>query len=465
MACAGLRVRAWAPLSALLVFVLTAARAMAQTPASVPVPSPTPERWSVHVQATDTQQYHGGFPAAYSGPQSLSARPDTAKTIDATLFLGTRLWKSAELYLDPELDQGFGLGLPGAPGMPYNGTFGVAGFLNGEDYKVGRASAYGRIQRAFVRQTFEFGGEQQKIDPDLNQLGGAEDARHLTLTAGKFAATDVFDTNVYAHDSKNDFLNWAVIDMGAFDYAADAWGYTYGASAEFVNAHSAFRAGVFQLSLVPNQIAIEPVPFRQYSPIVEFEQRTSLFGGHSGSVKALVYGDDGYIGSYADALAAAAKTGSVPNTAAVRTAKHWKVGAGLNLAQEIAPHVGVFGRLSAMNGTYEAYDFSDIDRSISGGLSIDGGLFHRPNDAFGLAGVANSLAAPARQYFAAGGLGILIGDGGLSYGGENILETYYKAGLTPNAAFTVDYQRVTNPGYNTVRGPVSVYGVRFHAQY
>jgi high affinity Mn2+ porin len=209
--------------------------AMGARAQSSPKPSPSPsasppQRWSIHAQATNTQQYHGSFPAAYSGPQSLANTPDTAKTFDLTLFLGARVWKGGEFYINPEIDQGFGLGFPAPPGLPYNGTFGVAGFLSGEAYKVGRDSMYSRVQRAFVRQTFGFGGGSQTIDPDINQLGGSVDTKRLTLTFGKFAVTDVFDANAYAHDPKNDFLNWSIIDMGSFDYAADAWGYTYGLS-------------------------------------------------------------------------------------------------------------------------------------------------------------------------------------------------------------------------------------------
>jgi high affinity Mn2+ porin len=275
---------------------------------------------------------------------------------------------------------------------------------------------------------------------------------------------DVFDNNPYAHDPKNDFFNWSIIDMGSFDYAADAWGYTYGASAELSRGLSTLRAGLFELSLQPNVIAIEPVPLRQYMPVLEYERRTSLFGGHAGSMKALVYYDDGYMGAYADALDAAAGTGKPPSTAAVRQDKHVKIGEGLNLSQEIAPNVGVFARLSAMNGTYEAFEFADIDRSASMGLSVDGALYHRPNDVFGLAGAFNGISDPAKRYFGAGGLGILIGDGALSYAGERVLETYYKAGFTKDFALTFDYQYVTNPGYNAARGPVSVYGLRYHVQ-
>jgi high affinity Mn2+ porin len=449
----------------LLAHPLSAAAQVAPSPAPSASPTPKPERWSVHAQSTNTQQYHGAFPAAYSGAQSLFADPDTAKTIDATLFLGARLWKGGEAYIDPEIDQGFGLGQPQPPGTPYLGTVGAAGFVSGEAYKVGSDSSYGRVQRAFLRQTYDLGGGAKRtIDPDINQLGGSTDPNHLVLTFGKFAVTDVFDNNPYAHDPKNDFLNWTIVDMGSFDYAADAWGYTFGLSGEFTHGPSTLRAGLFQLSKEPNAIAIEGTPLRQYSPVLEYERRTSFFGGRPGSVKALLYGDDGYMGSYADALSLAARTRAEPSTADVRTAIHWKAGGGVNIAQEIAPHIGVFARASAMNGTYEAFEFTDVDRSLSGGVSVDGALYHRPSDAFGLAAAFNGLSGPAAQYFAAGGNGILVGDGALSYAGEKVFETYYKAGFGVHFALTLDYQRVADPAYNAARGPVSVYGLRYHAE-
>lgn len=424
-----------------------------------------PEKFSVHAQTTNIQQYHGGFPAAYDGPQSITSHADTAKTFDVTLYLGARLGKHTEAYINPELDQGFGLGNPPtAPGLIYNGTFGAAGFPSAEAYKVGRDASYGRIHRAFVRHTFDLGGgEPQAIAPDINQLAGSMDPRHVIVTAGKFGAVDVFDNNPYAHDPRNDFLNWSIVDMGAFDYPADAWGYTYGLSAEATSARNTLRAGIFQLSVLPNQIGIEHQPFRQYGALLEFERRTSLFCGHPGAIKTLIYHDTGYFGAYADAVAAVAATKAPAQTADVRQHKHTKVGGGLNLAQEIAPYVGVFARVSAMNGTWETVDFTDIDRSFSAGISLNGGLYHRPGDTFGFGGAFNGLSEPAKRYFGAGGVGVLAGDGNLTYGGERILETYYKAQLTKNLAATLDYQRIANPAYNTVRGPISVSGVRFRA--
>ena len=63
-------------------------------------------------------------------------------------------------------------------------------------------------------------------------LGGGGGANRVVFTVGKFAVTDVFDTNRYAHDARSDFLNWTALDAGTLDYAADAWGYTVGAAAQ-----------------------------------------------------------------------------------------------------------------------------------------------------------------------------------------------------------------------------------------
>ena len=444
--------------------VSTASTVYAQAPAPVASPTASPqalapepdkaERWSLHMQVTNTQQYHGAFPAAYTGANSLTPTAQTDKTLSATLFLGGRLWKGGEFYINPEFDQGFG----------FNNTLGLAGFSSGEAYKVGAGKYYGRAHRYFMRQTFNYGGGSQNVDANQNQLAGPVDANHLTITAGKYSVVDIFDNNDYAHDPRNDFLNWSIIDMGAFDYAADAWGFTYGATAELYHGNSAVRVGLFQLSKVPNTTIIEKTPFLQYSPVVEVERDISLFGGHPGKIRALMYGNYGYMAPLADATDAAAGTGLPPDVSLFRQNRHWKIGEGLNIEQEIAPHIGFFSRLSASNGTYEAFDFTEIDRSVSAGFSFDGTRWHRPNDTFGIAAVSNALSTPHQQYFAAGGLGILIGDGGLSYSGEHVYETYYKLALVKGLSVKGDFQRVINPAYNTVRGPVSIYTLQFHEQ-
>jgi high affinity Mn2+ porin len=82
-----------------------------------------------------------------------------------------------------------------------------------------------------------------------------------------------------------------------------------------------------------------------------------------------------------------------------------------------------------------------------------------------VAGVVEGLSPIARAFFAAGGLGILIGDGQLNYRPEQILEAYYAYSLNKWATLTFDYQFIANPGYNADRGPVSIFSGRLHAQF
>src|SRR5580700_4108124 len=195
------------------------------------------ENWAIHGQATNVWLVQPAFRSPYRGTQSLRAGANGRETVDVTVYAGIRPWPGAEIWINPEVDQGFGL----------SDTFGVAGYVSGEAYKVGKAQPYFLVQRGFLRQTINLGGETEKLDPGLNQLGGTQTSDRLVLSVGKYSVVDIFDTNVYAHDPRNDFFNWSIIDMGAFDYAANAWGYTYGAAGEWYQDWWAVRAGVFAI--------------------------------------------------------------------------------------------------------------------------------------------------------------------------------------------------------------------------
>lgn len=408
--------------------------------------------WNLHVQANNVTQWHPSFRAPYSGTNSLQPDSRSAETTDATLYLGLRPWRGGEFYLNPELDQGFGLG----------DTQGVAGFPSAEAYKVGDHSPYVRLQRAFLRQVFDLGGATGPVADDANQLAGTQSADNLTITVGKFSVVDLFDTNRYAHDPRADFMNWSVVDAGAFDYAADAWGYTMGAALEWTRAWWTVRAGLFALSDTPNSPHID-TGFGQTQWVAEFEARQHAFG-RPGKVKLLTFVSRGDMGSYADALALAQRTGAPPDTAQVRR-RASRAGAVLNVEQELSDTLGFFARASANNGRFEAYDFTDINRSVSAGLSLQGAAWGRPDDTVGAAFVQNDLSGAARAYFAAGGLGLLIGDGQLSYGAERIAEVYYRWQPRAHLAVTFDLQHVVNPAYNRDRGPVTIAGLRLHAEF
>jgi high affinity Mn2+ porin len=409
------------------------------------------ERFAFHAQATYLNQYAAPFPAPYFGRNSLAANIGR-ETADFTVFAGVKLWQGAEIWVNPELDQGFGL----------SGSVGVAGFPSGEAYKVGADYPYTRLHRAFLRQTINLGGEVGRFEPGLNQFSGSVTSDRLVFTIGKFGVVDIFDTNKYAHDPRGDFMNWSIVDTGTFDYAADAWGYSVGAAAEWYQGPWTFRGGVFDLSISPNQTALDS-RFEQFQWVGEIERRYSIFD-QPGKVAITGFLTRGRMGSFWDAIQLAALTGGPADIAAVRTYQS-RGGISMNLEQQLMTNVGLFVRAGWADGHKEPYEFTDIDRTVAAGLSISGRQWGRDDDTFGIAGVVNGISNIHQAFLNAGGLGILVGDGMLPHpGNEQILETYYNFPLFASR-ITLDYQLIVNPAYNRDRGPASVFGVRLHTQY
>jgi high affinity Mn2+ porin len=407
--------------------------------------------FAVHGQTTFVEQYAPPFRSPYQGPNSLASNQGR-ETWDASLTAGFKLWQGAEFWIDPEIDQGFGL----------SNTEGVAGFTNGAAFKIGSVAPYARIQRYFIRQTINLGGETQKVDADLNQFAGSQTTDRLVITVGKFSISDVFDTNKYAQNPRKDFMNWALIDGGAFDYAADAWGYSFGASAEWYQGDWTLRGGLFDMSIVPNSTELDPT-FDQFQWLGEIERRYTLWG-LAGKVAVTGFLSRGRMGTYDDAIALAEMTGGPADIAAVRQYRS-RPGVAMNLEQEITSDLGMFVRAGWADGTVEPYEYTDVDRTVAAGLSLKGNRWGRPDDTFGLAGIVNEISAEHAAFLNDGGLGILVGDGMLPHPGpEQIMETYYAFPLYAMTV-TLDYQFIVNPAYSRDRGPVSVLGTRLHYQF
>jgi len=420
---------------------------------------PDPDNVNFHGQATVSWQGYPAFRSPYEGPNSLPGSGEGREVADATLAAGVRLWQGAEAWVDPEFDQGFGLAT----------THGVAGFTSAEAYKFGSDYPYARVQRYFIRQNIDLGGDEQKVEADFNQFAGAQTANRLVLTIGKFSITDLFDTNRYANSSKTDFLNWSLINAGTFDYAGDAWGYTYGAAVEWYQSDWTLRGGVFDLSatpaggISPSSYGLDPT-FGQFQLVAEIERRYSLWD-QPGAIKVTGFLSRGRAGEFAAAIALSQPTGTPADINAVRSYSS-RPGVSVNWQQQVTDSVGVFARAGWADGNVEPWDFTDIDRTVSGGVSLNGKPWGRPDDTIGIAGVINAISAVHEQFFNDGGLGILIGDGMLPHPGlEQIIETYYSYALTASMRLTADYQFINNPGYNTDRGPANVFSGRVHWQF
>ena len=409
------------------------------------------ENFSLHGQTTFVSQYAFPFRSPYRGPNSLLPN-EGRETWDANLFIGFRLWQGAEFWIDPEIDQGFGL----------SGTFGVASFPSAEAYKIGSAYPYARLPRMFFRQTINLGGEAEKVESGVNQFAGSQTADRLVITVGKITVVDIFDANKYAHDPRSEFLNWTAVDTGAFDYVADAWSYTYGAVVEWYRGPWAFRAGVFDAPIVPNVTELDPT-FHQFQMVGEVERRYDIWG-QPGKIDITGFLTRARMGSFEAAIQLAQMTGGAADITAVRTYTS-KPGIAGNLEQQIVPDVGVFARAGWNPGRLEPDAFTDADATFAGGISVGGKLWGRPDDKAGIAALLNTITREHEACFNAGGLTALLGDGQLPHPGpEKILEAYYSLPVSSwRVAF--DYQFIANPGYNRDRGPVSVVAARFHAEF
>lgn len=416
----------------------------------------TEEMTQAKFQTTYIWQRKPSFPAAYSGANSLA--PELEKrsyTLSATAFLGTRTWQGGELYFNPEVIMSQSL----------SNLTGLGGLTNGENQKGGGPNPTFYTARLFVRHTWGFGGDKDKIESAPNQLAGEADKRRLVLTAGKLSLIDIFDNNSFSHDPRTQFLNWSLMTHGAFDYAADQRGYSVGAALEYYHDDWIFRAGRFEQPIQSNGLPLDSRIFTHHGDQVEIEHAHEI-SGQPGKLRLLAFRNMARMGSFQDALDfwnAHGRVG-VPDVGNVRKDQS-KVGFGVNIEQSIAHGTGIFVRASRNDGGEETYAFTEIERSLSGGILAKGSSWSRPDDAIGIAYAQNSLSPVHRQYLANGGLGFFIGDGNINYRPEAIIELFYNLGLAKNTWASLDYQHIDNPAYNADRGPVRFIGARIHLEY
>ena len=422
--------------------------------------------WSLHFQQTVITQWHNRFPAAYSSSESQqSLQPaEKAKTsLTTTLFIGRRLWKGAEVYFNPEIAGGAGL----------SKTQGVAGFLNGETYRVGDPTPSLYLARLYLRQVIALPKHahdtRDTLDEAINQVKNYRPARYLAFSAGKFSVEDFFDGNPYSHDPRSQFFNWSLMSYGAWDYPANVRGYTIGGVAEYVTPELAVRLASVIVPTAANGPYLHSYDKNNHSESVEIEHMF-LPRGKALTVRILGYITHAHMGNYRQALGMPAVDSlgrpMAPDITMTRQEGRTKYGYGLSLVREVNRQFGWFARLSWNDGLNETWAFTEIDQSAQVGLHWVPRAWHRPNDTFGAAVVVNGISGPHRTYLKAGGYGFIIGDGNLRYGAETIFETYYRIAIPGHlhSAVSPDYQFVVNPAYNQDRGPVHVFGLRLHVE-
>jgi high affinity Mn2+ porin len=409
--------------------------------------------WNIHFQQTVIVQFHPDFYAPYSDTFSLQPGKETETSLTSTLFLGFRAWKGAKIYFNPEL----------AGGSGFSQARGIAGFTNGETFRIGNPKPQVYLARLYIRQIFNLSKETEWQEDKVNQLPEHLPKSYLSLAFGKFSMADFFDNNQYAHDPRTQFMNWALMNNGAWDYPANTRGYTWGLLTEMVKPTWALRASVSLMPTTANGNTMSLDLKNSKSETMEFQKKYRFFK-KAGIIRLLGFFTQAGMGNYR--LAIANEINGRPYITSTRKPGRTKYGWGINLEQQISNSIGLFARASWNDGRNETWAFTEIDRSLTMGIWINGDMWKREEDNLGIAYVNNGISNDHRDYLKAGGHGFMIGDGKLNYGHENIWEIYYNFHLHDTSFWiTPDYQFVLNPAYNKDRGPVHVMSLRLHVEF
>jgi hypothetical protein len=433
------------------------------------------ERWNAYGQFTYISSWKGAFPALYTNlngsPNSLLPGSERSFTGTATLYLGLKTWQGGEIYFAPEM----------ISMRPLSNLKGLGGVIqNFELQKGGSETPIYYQSRLFFKQTFGFGGERIQLASDPMQLGTTVDSRRLVLRFGNFSVIDFFDKNSYSGDLRRQFLNMAFMTYAAFDFAADARGYTWGGVAEYFHDDWTVRFAHVIPSKDPNQLPLDMRAFKFYGHQVEVERR-HRWHGRPGAVRVLAYRNHENMGKFSDAIAAfrsdpnknattctgfnyESGNAGAPDLCWARKPND-KMGIGINLEQEVLDDVGVFLRGMYSDGKTEVYSYTSTDRSIAFGALANGSRWKRSKDLLGAGFAAGWISSQHAKYLNMGGIDGFIGDGRIKARAEHVVDIFYSVNVLHSLWVTADYQHISNPGFNADRGPVNVYGLRVHAEF
>ena len=413
-------------------------------------------RFWISGQANLISQWHPAFPVLYSGANSLSPAAQNATSRVLTLYTGIQLSHTAELLCDVQETGGHGLGE----------ALGLAGFTNLDVVRNPTLSKAPYVARLMWHQVIALSHKKLSSERTPLSLFRELPVRRLEIRFGKFGLADFFDLNSYGTDSNFQFMNWAVDNNGAYDYAADTRGYTFGALLEYHDRRWAVRFAEGLMPKVANGIHLDADLGRARAENVEFELHASLLSRRQGVLRLLSYVNHGNMGSYREAVDnfLAGHT-PVPDITAHPLRTSIKYGFGVNFEQSLNDWVGVFGRWGWSEGRHESYAYTEVDQTVLAGLGGNGKRWRRSLDRAGIAFASNGISRDHQQYLALGGSGFLLGDGGLNYSREQIVEAYYTAHLWRGVFASAGLQHVNNPGYNRDRGPVLVPSLRLHLEF
>jgi len=417
-------------------------------------------RYWISGQANVIFQGRLPFHSTYQGANSFRNSAEYKTSLLGTLYTGIRPTRSVRYNTDLILD------IESSGGRGLSQALGLAGFTNLDVVRNPNLGSKPYLARYEIHQVIGLSGESVSQEPGPFALAPSMPLRRVEFRMGKMTLPDFFDANGPGSDSHLQFTNWTTDNNGAWDYAADTRGYTVGGMAEYDDRSWSIRYGFFAMPVVANGIDMDWALSRAHAQNGEFELRQSLIARRRGVARVLFYANRAHMGVYREAVSAyLAGDDERPNILLHEHMSALKYGFGFNAEQEITENLRVFGRFGWNEGQHESFAYTEVDQTVEGGADYAGGRWHRPADKAGLVAVSNAIKRDHQNYLKYGGLGFLLGDGGLNYGRETIVEGYYNWHAWRGLSYAVDVQHIGNPGYNRERGPAWVGGVRAHVEF
>ncbi|HEY1768047.1 MAG TPA: carbohydrate porin [Terracidiphilus sp.] len=440
-----------------------------QTPRADPLltmfPHAEDARYWVTGQANSIFQMHGRFHSPYQGPNSLNDIFEYKASEVATLYLGYQLRPNSRYDTDLIVD------FENAGGRGISEALGLAGATNLDVVRNPNLSSKPYLARGEIHQIMGLTGKMTEQDRSPFALAARVPVRRFEIRAGKMSLPDQFDTNSVGSDSHLQFTNWTIDNNGAWDYAADTRGYTVGGILEYDDKIWSARYGIFAMPTVANGIDLDWALSRANGQNAEFELRKGLFARfvhaqYPGAIRVLTFVNRAHMGDYRQSvqqfLSGQIATPQITSTERFGAVKY---GFGFDTEQEVTGSLRLFARFGWNEDQHESYAYTEVGQTILFGGDYNGRDWRRSNDKFGIAFVSNAIKRDHQNYLHYGGLGFLLGDGGLTYAREDVLEWYYNAHLRRGLYGMLGGSFIAHPGYNRDRGPVYVPAARVHMDF
>ena len=141
-------------------------------------PAAPPQQMYVGLQATGNAQHVFPFHSPYEGAQSLLSRNETEATNTYTIYIGYRVNKRLEAYVDPEISKGHGL----------SQGYGLGGFTNGDVVRTPTLDQSPYLARYVLREVIPIGKETEPVAQGEVQLAGPRPTHRIVISGAKWVS-------------------------------------------------------------------------------------------------------------------------------------------------------------------------------------------------------------------------------------------------------------------------------------